>query len=172
MKYLDETGLAHLWDKIKDYVDSHSGGGGGSTTPAIVSLGAKNTGTGATQSIGTTITKLNLGTTTTVLTDSSAFEITDGQIKCLRAGVIRINASVYVKHGSTAGYQSLFLFKNGSENLSDVRYSSANLFSTISLQCVMEINAGDYLDIRGRANVSSTFYTQNYATTLDVQFIG
>lgn len=27
MKYLDETGLAHLWGKIKAYVDSHSGGG-------------------------------------------------------------------------------------------------------------------------------------------------
>lgn len=30
MKYLDETGLARLWEKIKNYVDSHSGGGGGS----------------------------------------------------------------------------------------------------------------------------------------------
>lgn len=172
MKYLDETGLSHLWEKIKDYVDAHSGGGGGSTTPAIVSLGAKNTGTGTTQSINTSITKLNLGTTTTVLTDSSAFEITNGQIKCLRDGVVRVNASVYVKHGSSAGYQSLFLFKNGSENLSDVRYSTSNLFSTLSLQCIVEVNAGDYFDIRGRANTSSTFYTQNYATTLDVQFIG
>lgn len=27
MKYLDETGLARLWEKIKNYVDSHSGGG-------------------------------------------------------------------------------------------------------------------------------------------------
>ncbi len=25
-KYLDDTGLAHLWDKIKDYVSAHSGG--------------------------------------------------------------------------------------------------------------------------------------------------
>lgn len=28
-KYLDETGLAYFWSKIKAYVDSHSGGGGG-----------------------------------------------------------------------------------------------------------------------------------------------
>lgn len=27
-KYLDSTGLAYFWDKIKDYVDSHGGGGG------------------------------------------------------------------------------------------------------------------------------------------------
>lgn len=27
-KYLDETGLSHLWDKIKAYVTAHSGGGG------------------------------------------------------------------------------------------------------------------------------------------------
>lgn len=29
MKYLDETGLARLWEKIKAYVDSHNSGGGG-----------------------------------------------------------------------------------------------------------------------------------------------
>lgn len=28
-KYLDETGLSHLWDKIKAYVAAHSGGGSG-----------------------------------------------------------------------------------------------------------------------------------------------
>lgn len=28
MAYLDETGLARLWSKVKDYVDAHSGGGG------------------------------------------------------------------------------------------------------------------------------------------------
>lgn len=42
MKYLDETGLTHLWNKIKTYVDSH--GGGGSTS--WIELGHK-TGTTA-----------------------------------------------------------------------------------------------------------------------------
>lgn len=28
-KYLDEVGLAYFWGKVKAYVDSHSGGGGG-----------------------------------------------------------------------------------------------------------------------------------------------
>lgn len=27
VKYLDETGLAYFWSKIKTYIDSHSGGG-------------------------------------------------------------------------------------------------------------------------------------------------
>lgn len=31
-KYLDSTGLAYFWDKIKDYVDSHGGDGG---TPTV-----------------------------------------------------------------------------------------------------------------------------------------
>lgn len=36
MKYLDETGLARLWEKIKAYVDSHSGGSGGSAADSFV----------------------------------------------------------------------------------------------------------------------------------------
>ena len=27
-KYLDDTGLAYLWGKLKTYIDAHSGGGG------------------------------------------------------------------------------------------------------------------------------------------------
>lgn len=42
MKYLDETGLSHLWEKIKAYVDAHGGGG----SVAWTELGHK-TGTSA-----------------------------------------------------------------------------------------------------------------------------
>lgn len=36
MGYLDNTGLAYFWNKIKAYVDAHSGGGGGGSTEVDV----------------------------------------------------------------------------------------------------------------------------------------
>lgn len=146
------------------------GGGAGGSLPAV-SLGKKDNSTG-TQSIGTTITKLNIGTTTTVNSDTAGayFEVTAGQIKCLKAGVIVVSASVYVSHSSTAGYESLFLYKNGSEQMSDTRYSTG-IFTTLNLTTMIAVSAGDYFDIRGRANASSTFYTNNRATTLDIMYL-
>lgn len=35
MKYLDENGLRHFWQKTKDYVDMNGGGGGGGSLPYI-----------------------------------------------------------------------------------------------------------------------------------------
>lgn len=37
-KYLDETGLAYFWGKVKDYIDSHSGGGGSSEIATITDV--------------------------------------------------------------------------------------------------------------------------------------
>lgn len=172
MKYLDETGLAYLWDKIKAYVDSHSGGGGGSTTPAIVSLGKKIADDTATQSISTTLTKLNIGTTTTVNTDPSAFTITAGRVTCNRAGVVRVDASAYVAHGTSAGYQSLHIYKNGAEKMSTREYATGSFIGTLNCAQYFTVEAGDYFEIYGRANASSRFYTENKATTLDVMYIG
>lgn len=146
------------------------GGGAGGYLPAV-SLGKKDNSTG-TQSISTTITKLNIGTTTTVNNDTAGayFEVTAGQIKCLKSGVVVVSASVYVSHSSTAGYESLFLYKNGSEQMSDTRYSTG-ITTTLNLTTMIAVSAGDYFDIRGRANASSTFYTNNRATTLDIMYL-
>ena len=151
-------------------IEIQGGGGSGGSLPAV-SLGKKNNDTGS-QSIGTTITKLNLGTTTTVNSDTKGdyFEITAGQIKCLKAGVVVISASVYVSHSSTAGYETLFLYKNGAEQMSDRRYSTG-INTTLNLTTMIQVSAGDYFDIRGAANASSTFYTNNRATTLDVMYL-
>lgn len=151
-------------------IEIQGGGGSGGSLPAV-SLGKKNNDTG-TQSIGTTITKLNLGTTTTVNSDTKGdyFEITAGQIKCLKAGVVVISASVYVSHSSTAGYETLFLYKNGAEQMSDRRYSTG-INTTLNLTTMIQVSAGDYFDIRGAANASSTFYTNNRATTLDIMYL-
>lgn len=146
------------------------GGGSGGFLPAV-SLGRKNNDTG-TQSIGTSITKIDLGTDTTVNTDTKGeyFQITSGQVKCLKSGVVVVSASVYLSHSSTSGYETLFLFKNGVETMSDRRYSTG-ITTTLNLTTMMTVNAGDYFDIRGVANASSTFYKYNRATTLDVMYL-
>ena len=151
-------------------IEIQGGGGSGGSLPAV-SLGKKDNTTGS-QSIGTTITKLNIGTTTTVNSDTKGdyFEVTAGQIKCKKAGVVVISASVYVSHSSTAGYESLFLYKNGSEQMSDTRYATG-INTTLNLTTMIQVSAGDYFDIRGRANASSTFYTNNRATTLDIMYL-
>lgn len=145
-------------------------GGGAMNLPAV-SLGKKDNSAGS-QSIGTTITKLNLGTDTTVNTDPTGvfFEITAGQIKFLKAGVVIISASVYLGHSATAGYESLYLFLNGAEKMSDVRYNIGTA-GTINFTTTITVNEGDYVDIRGRANAASTFYYNNLATTLDAVYI-
>ena len=151
-------------------IEIQGGGGSGGSLPAV-SLGKKNNDTG-TQSIGTTITKLNIGTTTTVNSDTKGdyFEVTAGQIKCLKAGVVVVSASVYVSHSSTSGYETLFLYKNGAEQMSDRRYSTG-INTTLNLTTMIQVSAGDYFDIRGAANASSTFYTNNRATTLDIMYL-
>lgn len=152
-------------------IEIQGGGGSGGSLPAV-SLGKKNNDTG-TQSIGTTITKLNIGTTTTVNSDTKGdyFEVTAGQIKCLKAGVVLINASVYLTRPNSAGYMGLYLYKNGAESMSATQYGGASASFTVNLSTMIQVSAGDYFDIRGRASASSTFYTNNRATTLDIMYL-
>lgn len=44
-KYLDNTGLAYFWGKVKNYVDTHAGGGGASSIAEISQTYATNGGT-------------------------------------------------------------------------------------------------------------------------------
>ena len=147
------------------------GGGSGGSLPAI-SLGKKD-GSSGTQSIGTTITKLSIGTSTTVNSDMKGdyFEVTAGQIKCKKEGVVLINASVYLTRPNSAGYMGLYLYKNGAENMSATQYGGASASFTVNLSTIVQVSAGDYFDIRGRASASSTFYYNNRCTTLDIMYL-
>ena len=159
-KVLDDTGLKEVLKAVK------------SRFPVAVSLGKKD-GSSGTQSIGTTITKLTIGAQTTVNTDKSGdyFEVTAGQIKCKKAGVVLINASVYLTRPNSAGYIGLYLYKNGAENMSATQYGGASASFTVNLSTIVQVSAGDYFDIRGRASASSTFYYNNRCTTLDIMYI-
>ena len=159
-KIVNLDGLKEVYDIAKSHF------------PVAVSLGKKD-GSSGTQSIGTTITKLNIGTSTTVNTDKKGdyFEVTAGQIKCKKAGVVLINASVYLQRPNSAGYMGLYLNKNGSEVMSATQYGSASASFTVNLSTIVQVSAGDYFDIRGRASANSTFYLNNKATTLDIMYI-
>lgn len=139
------------------------------TSLPIISLGAKNNG-GATQSVSSNITKLNIGNTYTVNTRADAFEVSNSQIRCMLDGVIKITASAYLVHGSTSGYDGFHLFKNGIEISSSRDYNVAGYANTLEISFVTNVVSGDYFDIRARANVATTVYLENNATFLDIQY--
>lgn len=80
MAYLDETGLAYLWGKIKDYIDAHSGGGGGGSVSGVKGDAESSYRTG-----NVNLTPANIGAAASAHEHATS-DITSGTLPVERGG--------------------------------------------------------------------------------------
>lgn len=116
--------------------------------------------------------KLTL-TTFIANTDSDAFEIYDGGIRCKRAGTVSIGGACYLSQ-STAGAIGTYIYLNSSEFTSGLVYPGATTVSeaiTVS-PIVTNVSEGDVFYLYGRHTASSgVAYTGNQATHLSIMYV-
>lgn len=144
------------------------GGGGGSI--ACCSANSNNSGTVATSNDPATVVSLNRFN---VLTDSSAFEFSGGGIKCRRAGVVQVNASIYLRVGSSSastGTSGLYIRKNGAEIASNYSYTN-NAYNTKGCTKIVSVNAGDVITLCSRTSSAGLCYPGNVATYLEIAYL-
>lgn len=141
-------------------------GGGGSSALACCSANNSSTGTVSTSS---TITKVTLNRFN-VNTDTSAFEISSGGIKCNKAGTIQINASIYIRVGSSSaatGTSGCYVYLNGAEVASNYSYTN-NAYNTKGCTKIISVNAGDVITLMSRTSAAGLCYPGNVSTYLEV----
>lgn len=139
---------------------------GGSSSLSCCSANNSTTGTVSTSA---TITKVNLNRFN-VNTDTSAFEFSGGGIKCLKAGTIQVNASIYIRVGSSSaasGTSGCYIYLNGAEVASNYSYTNAN-YNTKGCTKIINVNAGDVITLMSRTSAAGLCYPGNVATYLEI----
>lgn len=144
-------------------------GGGGSS--ALACCSANNSGSGTTPTSNTptavTLNRLNVNT------DSSAFEFSGGGIKCKKAGTVQVNASLYLRVGSSsaaAGTSGCYIYLNGAEVASNYSYTNA-AYNTKGCTKIINVNAGDVITLMSRTSAAGLLYAGNVATYLECIYL-
>lgn len=106
-------------------------------------------------------------------TDSDAFEIYNGGIRCKKAGTVSVGGACYIsqtKPGSIGAY----IYLNSSELTSGLVYPGATTVSeaiTVA-PIVINVSEGDVFYLYGRQTASSgVAYTNNQATHLSIMYV-
>ena len=149
-------------------ISIQGGGGGGS----LAACSANNTtsGTVATSNDPQTVVTLNRFN---VRTDANAFSFSGGGIKCEKAGVVQINASIYLRVGSSSaatGTSGCYVRKNGTEIASNYSYTN-NAYNTKGCTKIIEVAAGDVITLCSRTSAAGLCYPGNVATYLEVVYL-
>lgn len=145
-------------------------GGGRGSSAACSARGAGTAST--TASAGTSGTAVKL-TQFDTLTDETAFEINGNGIMCNRAGVVLVNASVYIRCGTSSavsGTSGCYVYKNGTEIFGNYSYTNAAQ-NTKCCTKIIPVAAGDVLTLIARANAAGSVYPANKDTHLDIMYI-
>lgn len=144
------------------------GGGGGS----LAACSANNTTSGTVATINDPQTVVTLNRFN-VRTDASAFSFSGGGIKCEKAGVVQINASIYIRVGSSSaatGTSGCYVRKNGTEIASNYSYTN-NAYNTKGCTKIIEVAAGDVITLCSRTSAAGLCYPGNVATYLEVVYL-
>lgn len=145
-------------------------GGGGGGSLAACSANNTTSGTVATSNDPQTIVTLNRFN---VRTDANAFSFSGGGIKCEKAGVVQINASIYIRVGSSSaatGTSGCYVRKNGTEIASNYSYTN-NAYNTKGCTKIIEVAAGDVITLCSRTSAAGLCYPGNVATYLEVVYL-
>ena len=116
--------------------------------------------------------KLTLNTMITN-TDSDAFEISNGGIKCKKAGVVQVSGACYIA-STGAGTMGTYIFNGSSEMTSGMGYAaSGNVsYATTVAPMYVEISAGTIFYLYARHSASKgTAYSGNAATHLSLMYV-
>jgi phage minor structural protein len=144
-------------------------GGGGSS--ALACCSANNSGSGTTPTSNTptavTLNRFNVNT------DSSAFEFSSGGIKCKKSGTVQVNASLYLRVGSSSaatGTSGCYIYQNGAEIASNYSYTNA-AYNTKGCTKIVSVNAGDVITLMSRTSAAGVMYAGNVATYLEIIYL-
>lgn len=145
-------------------------GGGGGGSLAACSANNTTSGTVPTSNDPQTVVTLNRFN---VRTDASAFSFSGGGIKCEKAGIVQINASIYLRVGSSSaatGTSGCYVRKNGTEIASNYSYTN-NAYNTKGCTKIIEVAAGDVITLCSRTSAAGLCYPGNVATYLEVVYL-
>lgn len=119
----------------------------------------------------TTPTKVSV-TSTGALRRGSSFQVTDGGIKCLTAGVVEVGGSVYMKGTPDASkFHGCYLLKNGAELTPGIRTAMIEGAVSAPLQLV-NVAAGDVITLGCRSTLADgVCLGGNAATWLSAKYI-
>ena len=155
------------------------GGTGTTSTSGIKSaIGLGNLGLAccAESSAGTsvslpadTITKVTLSSFT-ANTDSSTFEISNGGVKCNKAGTVLITGSVYINTTSVETVTGCYLKKGSTEIQSQfiLQYASGAISSGMK---IITVAAGDIIYLNARSYTATTFNANVDSTNLCITYL-
>lgn len=141
---------------------------GGGSSSKLSSISARGTAGATTLGAGT-ITRVPLNTTIAT-TDASAFEFSSGALVCKKAGVVFISGGIYCGYNGVA-VAGVYIRKNSTEISSAYGYSN-NIAGKTCAPVIIEVSAGDIIELCARCSVSGgVFYPNNPATHLDVAYL-
>lgn len=153
-----------------------SGGTGGKTALAArTNLGLTYTGiacsyTGSgTDDVTTSTTTTTVPMTVENVNTDNAFSLSNGGIKCPYAGTVAISAGVYIVPNS-ACHAGIYIFKNSTETVSDMRYLSSGFACTMGTR-IMNVTAGDVIYLKARSMAAGKASSGNKATHLSIAYI-
>ena len=144
-------------------ISIQGGGGGGS----LAYCSCRGTGTMSSTTSPSKVTLASAGLIARSSTDD--FLISDGGLKCVKAGVVMISASVYYTM-TAARTVGAYIYKGTSEITSAYRYG--NVSGGVSCApIIVPVNAGDIIYLYERASASATVDKANVATHLDILYL-
>lgn len=176
MKYLDETGLARLWEKIKAYVDAHGGDKDAGNTFLQIYGDSSNTRTMSTKdtyygAFGAGAYGFNSkeGAYTVPPWASINPSSTTGEVTILEKGYYKVDYQIHFNSGFTAGdIATACVLKNysssddGASNIraTRVRVHSATASLNVSGSCIVPCEVNDRLRLAGKnySNAGGTIY--------------
>ena len=145
--------------------DIEIGGGGGGGSVAYCSC--RGTGT---MSSTTSPSKITLTSAGLIARSSNAdFLISDGGLKCVRAGVVMVSGSIYYTMTASRNV-GVYIFKGANEITSAYDYYGVS-GAVSCAPIIIPVYAGDILYLYERASASSTVDKANAATHLDVIYL-
>ena len=107
------------------------------------------------------------------ITDESAFEFSNGGIRCKKSGTIQINASLYIRVGTSSaatGTSGCYIYLNGAEVASNYSYTN-NAYNTKGCTKIINVSAGDVITLMSRTSAAGVCYPGNVATYLECIYL-
>ena len=98
---------------------------------------------------------------------ADVFELFNGGIKCLEAGVVMISGSAYVSVSENNG--GAYIYINDKETVSHYGVQSAGCVSSGVL--ITNISAGDVIYLKARAGETGVCHPNNAGTVLNIMYI-
>lgn len=139
------------------------------TTPATLPYcSCRGTGT---MSSTTSPNKITLTSAGLIARSSTAdFLISDGGLKCVRAGVVMVSGNVYYSTTAAAANIGVYIYKGAAE-ITSAYYEGVAGGAVSCAPIIIPVEAGEILYLYERASTSCTIHKENVATHLDVIYL-